>query len=87
MIAPLSAQSPEPAALTSSGYVIDAELDTAAHHLTAKVVVSFTVPETAEPQLRSSCQLRLSSCAKGDQNLRRGWQLLTGERSADGGIR
>ena len=49
MIAPLSAQSPEPAALTSSGYVIDAELDTAAHHLTAKVVVSFTVPETAEP--------------------------------------
>src|ERR1035441_5835832 len=36
---PLSAQRAERPALTITGYVIDAELDTTAHHLTAKTVV------------------------------------------------
>jgi len=43
------AQLPKPAAITISGYIIDAELDPEAHHLTAKAVVSFTAPEIAEP--------------------------------------
>ncbi len=30
------------------GYKIDAEIDTTAHHLTAKTVVTFTAPETAD---------------------------------------
>jgi hypothetical protein len=32
--------------LVPTGYKIDAEIDTATHHLTAKAVVSFTAPET-----------------------------------------
>ena len=46
--APLSAQRPERPALSVSGYVIDAEIDTATHHLAAKAVVSFTAPENTE---------------------------------------
>jgi hypothetical protein len=53
--APCSAQgcrwpsaAPERPALAISGYVIDAELDPATHHLAAKAVVTFTAPETAE---------------------------------------
>jgi hypothetical protein len=30
------------------GYVIDAELDPAAHHLAATAVVTFTAPESAD---------------------------------------
>jgi len=45
--APLAAQRPERPVLAVSGYVIDAEIDTATHHLAAKVVVSFTAPENA----------------------------------------
>ncbi len=40
---PASAQRERPA-LNITGYVIDAELDTTAHHLTATAVVSFTAP-------------------------------------------
>jgi len=87
MIAPLSAQSPEPAALTSSGYVIDAELDTAAHHLTAKVVVSFTVPETAEPNSAQAVSFGFHPALKVTRISDEAGNLLTGERSADGGIR
>src|ERR1700679_1754813 len=34
--------------MTIQGYKIDAEIDTTAHHLTAKTVVTFTAPETAD---------------------------------------
>ena len=66
MVAPLAAQRPERPALAIAGYVIDAELDPATHHLAAKAVVTFTAPETAE-----AGQLRLPSGAQGDQNHRR----------------
>jgi tetratricopeptide (TPR) repeat protein len=87
MIAPLSAQSPEPAALTSSGYVIDAELDTAAHHLTAKVVVSFTAPETAEPNSTQAVSFGFHPALKLTKISDEAGTLLTGDRSLDGGIR
>src|ERR1035441_823126 len=45
---PLFAQRPERPALAVSGYVIDAELDPATHHLAAKAVVTFTAPENSE---------------------------------------
>ncbi len=44
----LFAQSSERSSLNITGYVIDAELDTATHHLAATAVVSFTAPENAE---------------------------------------
>ncbi|MGD0903674.1 MAG: hypothetical protein ABR924_12120, partial [Terracidiphilus sp.] len=46
--APLTAQRLERPTLAIAGYVIDAELDTATHHLAAKALVSFTAPESAE---------------------------------------
>jgi hypothetical protein len=49
---PLAARPPERSvpALTISGYVIDAEIDPATHHLAATAVVSFTAPENAVPE-------------------------------------
>ncbi len=44
----LLAQKPEQCEPVIAGYVIDAELDPATHHLSAKAIVSFTVPETAD---------------------------------------
>ncbi len=41
----LVAQRPERPALDIIGYVINAEIDTATHHLTAKTQVTFTAPE------------------------------------------
>ncbi len=82
--APLAApaQRAERPVLTISGYTIDAELDTAAHHLAAKVGVTFTAPENAEvvsfgfhPALKVA---KISDDAG---------KVLTGERSADGTIR
>ena len=87
MIAPLSAQSPEPPALTISGYVIAAELDPAAHHLTAKVMVSFTAPESAEPNSAQAVSFGLHSALKLTKISDEAGTLLTGERTADGGIR
>src|ERR1035437_8210369 len=46
--APLTAQRIERPALAVSGYVIDAEIDTATHHLAAKAAVTFTAPQDAE---------------------------------------
>ncbi len=46
--APLAAQQPERPVLAISAYTIDAEIDTATHHLTAKAVVTFTAPDNAE---------------------------------------
>lgn len=63
MGAPLAAQRPERPTLTVSGYVIYAEIDTATHHLTAKVVVSFTAPENADPQNTESVSFGLHPCS------------------------
>ena len=78
LAAPLAAQRIERPALAVSGYVIDAEIDTATHHLAAKAVVTFTAPENAEVG-----QLRLSSGAEDHQNHRRGGQAA--HRRALGG--
>jgi len=43
-VPPLGAQRAERPILTITGYVIDAELDPATHHLSAKAVVTFTAP-------------------------------------------
>ena len=45
---PLAAQRAERPTLDITGYVIDAELDTATHHIAAKAVVTFTPPQNAE---------------------------------------
>jgi len=82
IVAPLSAQRPERPALTVSGYVIDAEIDTATHHLAAKAAVTFTAPENAEVVsfgFHPALKLTKISDAAGS--------VLTGERSADGTIR
>ena len=56
--ATLAAQRPDRPTLAITGYVIDAEIDPAAHHLAAKVVVSFAAPENAEPQSPASACTR-----------------------------
>jgi tetratricopeptide (TPR) repeat protein len=87
MIPPLAAQSPKPAALAISGYVIDAELDPAAHHLTAKAVVSFNAPETIEPNSAQAVSFDFHPALKLVRISDDAGNLLTGERNADGGIR
>jgi tetratricopeptide (TPR) repeat protein len=82
MIAPLAAQRPERSALAITGYAIDAELDTATHHLAAKAVVSFTAPENAEV-----VSFGFHPALKVTKITDEGGKLLTGERTADGTIR
>jgi len=79
--APLLAQRERPA-LDITGYVIDAEIDTATHHLAAKTKVTFSAPENLElvafgfhPALKV---VKITDDAG---------KVLTGERSADGTIR
>jgi tetratricopeptide (TPR) repeat protein len=79
---PLSAQRTERPALAISGYVIDAEIDTATHHLAAKAVVSFTAPENAE-QVSFGFHPALKVTKISDE----AGKVLTGERLADGSIR
>ena len=81
LASPLFAQRERPA-LDITGYVIDAELDTTAHHITAKTVVTFTAPPNLEvvnfgfhPALKIT---RITDAAG---------KLLDGERTADGSIR
>ena len=90
VIAPLRSQSSQSVAqpaVAISGYVIDAELDPATHHLAAKAVVSFTAPDSAEPNSAQTISfslhpaLKLTKITDGDGN------LLSTERTADGGIR
>jgi len=81
MATPLAAQRPERPALAISGYVIDAEIDTATHHLAAKVVVSFTAPENSE-EVRFGLHPALKVSKISDE----AGAALTGQRSADGGI-
>ena len=78
---PVAAQIARPA-LNITGYVIDAEIDTATHHLTATAQVTFTAPANLDvvtfgfhPALKVS---KISDAAG---------KLLDGERTADGSIR
>jgi aminopeptidase N len=81
---PASAQRERPG-LVISGYVIDAELDPATHHLTAKATVTFTAPESLEvatfgfhPALKVT---KISDPADP------AGKPIVGERTADGSIR
>jgi aminopeptidase N len=78
----LHAQRADRSGLVIQGYVINAELDTTAHHISAKTQVAFTANETAEmvsfgfhPALKIT---RITDDAG---------QTITGDRSADGTIR
>jgi tetratricopeptide (TPR) repeat protein len=83
LLAPLAAQQPGPAIGPAiSGYVIDAEIDPAAHHLSAVATVIFTAPQTPEPitfSLHPALKLTKISGESGT--------ILTSERLADGSIR
>jgi aminopeptidase N len=81
LASPLTAQRERPA-LNITGYVIDAEIDTATHHLAAKTVVSFTAPETLELVAFGFHPALKVTKITDDTG-----KLLTGERSADGTIR
>jgi tetratricopeptide (TPR) repeat protein len=87
MGAPLAAQRSERPTLTVSGYIIDAEIDTATHHLTAKVTVRFTAPENADPQNAESVSFGLHPALKVTKISDEAGTVLTGQRSTDGSIR
>ena len=78
---PASAQRERPA-LNIAGYVIDAELDTTAHHLTATATVSFTAPANLDV-VNFGFHPALKVTKITDEN----GKLLDGERTADGSIR
>jgi len=78
---PASAQRERPA-LNITGYVIDAELDTTAHHLTATTVVSFTAPANLDV-VNFGFHPALKVTKITDET----GKLLDGERTADGSIR
>jgi hypothetical protein len=82
IVAPLAAQRAERPTLAISGYVIDAELDPATHHLAATTVVTFTAPENAEV-VSFGFHPALKVTKISDDS----GKLLTGERTADGSIR
>jgi len=78
---PACAQRERPA-LNITGYAIDAELDTATHHLTATTVVSFTAPANLDVvTFGFHPALKISKIT--DES----GKLLDGERTADGSIR
>jgi len=79
---PLAAQRSERPGLDIVGYQIDAELDTATHHISAKAVVSFTAPPNLEVVnfgFHPALKITKITDAAG--------KLLDGERTADGSIR
>jgi aminopeptidase N len=76
------AQRPERPTLNVIGYVINAEIDTETHHITAKTQVTFTAPDNAEVvTFGFHPALKLNKIS--DEN----GKLLGGERSADGTVR
>ncbi len=78
----LAAQRPGRPALDITGYVIDAEIDTATHHLAATAQVTFTAPESAdEVSFGFHPALRITKITDDSG------KLLTGERLADGTVR
>ncbi len=80
-VLPASAQRERPA-LNITGYVIDAELDTTSHHLTATTVVSFTAPPNLDV-VNFGFHPALKVTKITDET----GKLLDGERTADGSIR
>ena len=80
-VAVLAQTTPRPV-LTVSGYVIDAELDTATHHIVATVQVAFTAPETSD-----MVSFGFHPALKVTKITDEAGKLLTGERSADGSVR
>jgi hypothetical protein len=76
------AQRPERPTLAVSGYMIDAEIDPATHHLAAKAVVTFTAPENSE-----SVSFGFHPALKITKISDEAGTVLTGERSPDGGVR
>ena len=87
MIAPLAAQQPEQPALAITGYVIDAEIDPATHHLAATAVVSFTAPENADPKTTEPVSFSLHPALKVSKISDESGTVLANERAADGSIR
>src|ERR1039457_5954082 len=81
-VPPLAAQRAERPVLSITGYVIDAELEPATHHLSAKAVVTFTAPENLE-LVSFGFHPALKVTKISDEN----GKVLTGERAADGTIR
>ena len=79
--APIAAQRERPA-LDITGYVIDAELDTDTHHLTATAVVSFSAPANLDV-VNFGFHPALKITKISDEN----GKVLDGERTADGSIR
>jgi aminopeptidase N len=79
---PLEAQRPERPTLDITGYVIDAEIDPATHHLAAKAAVTFTAPENTE-----IVSFGFHPALKVTKITDDSGKVLTGERSADGTIR
>jgi aminopeptidase N/predicted negative regulator of RcsB-dependent stress response len=79
---PAAAQRPERPALDIASYVIDAELDTTAHRLTAKTVVGFTAPANLEV-----VSFGFHPALKVTKITDETGKLLEGERTADGSIR
>ena len=79
--APAAAQRERPA-LDITGYVINAELDTATHHLAATAVVSFSAPANLDV-VNFGFHPALKIAKITDEN----GKELDGERSADGSIR
>jgi hypothetical protein len=80
-VLPAAAQRERPA-LNITGYVINAELDTTAHHLTATTVVSFTAPANLDV-VNFGFHPALKVTKISDES----GKLLEGERTADGSIR
>ena len=72
----------ERAALNITAYKINAEIDTAAHHLTATAAVAFTAPDNAE-----EVSFGFHPALKVSKIIDDSGKVLTGERLADGTIR
>jgi hypothetical protein len=79
----LAAQRADRPGLDISGYVIDAEIDTATHRIAAKTTVVFTAPDAAdEVSFGFHPALKVTKITDAATN-----KVLTGERLADGTIR
>jgi hypothetical protein len=79
---PATAQRPERPTLDITGYVIDAEIDTTAHHLRAKATVTFTAPDNSDV-----VSFGFHPALKVNKITDDSGKVLTGERTADGTIR
>jgi len=79
---PAAAQRTDRQALNITGYVINAELDTTAHHVSATTVVSFTAPPNVD-----IVNFGFHPALKVTKITDESGKTLDGERTADGGIR